>query len=115
MKFYIVSYQHELISIYTFSILFKTRTVECILVKSGNLNWKIIDSEESSEVDTNEKNLYLRRVESAHSLPDSLCVDSGMGRPNSEKSCGIMECPSWIAPTWLSCELSKCVSTNTGE
>ena len=106
---------HSIFTLNIFRHFLKTRTVECVLVKSGKLNWEIIESAQSSEVSTDDKNQYLRRVESAHSLPDSLCVDSGMGRPNSEKSCGIKECPSWIAPTWLSCELSKCVSTNTGE
>ena len=68
----------------------------------------------SNEQNADEKE-YLRRVESAHSLPDSLCVDSGMGRPNGEKSCGMIVCPSWIAPSWEPCEKSKCVAKNTGE
>ena len=81
------------------------------------MNWKIIESEQTSDtaIDIDVKKDYLRRVESAHSLPDSLCVDSGMDQPKSEMSCGLMECPSWIAPAWLSCEQSKCVSPNTGK
>ena len=74
----------------------------------------MLESKEYTDITEDSKREYLRRVESAHSLPDSLCEDSGMDRPNSEWNCGLMECPSWIAPAWASCEYSKCISTNTG-
>ena len=87
------------------------------MVKSGGLyNWKILEDERDREIqDKVSKDEYLQRVESAHSLPDSLCVDSGMGRPKTDKSCGIMDCPTWVAPSWEPCENSKCIAKNTGE
>ena len=98
-------------------VLFQIRTIECILVKSGNFNWKILETQQSSRTNDQSENKadYLQRVQSAHSLPDSLCVDSGMDRPQSEKSCGMMDCPSWIAPSWAPCEQSKCIAINTGK
>ena len=102
---------------YKLIFLFQTRTIECILIKSGEFNWKRIeeDSQHTLVDDENEyKEEYLRRVQSAHSLPDSLCVDSGMDRPESERPCGMTDCPSWISDSWLPCEQSKCIAKNTG-
>ena len=91
--------------------------IECILIKSGEFNWKRIENSQHTLVDDkyNYKEEYLRRVQSAHSLPDSLCVDSDMERPESERACGMTDCPSWIAASWAPCEHSRCIAKNTGK
>ncbi len=48
-------------------------------------------------------------------IPPSLCVDAGLLMPESARSCGVAECPQWIAHRWNSCRKAKCVAKNQGE
>ena len=102
----------------TYNRFLQIRTVECILVRSTEFSRRRKNNKphiSNSNRNDEDKEDSFDDVVSSHSLPDSLCVDSGRDRPSSERSCGMAVCPSWIAPSWAPCQNSKCIAKNTGK
>ncbi len=78
------------------------------------------------------------KPEEEEEIPQSLCVDAGLRMPETARSkkkwthtmiwqrtslnyffktrsCGLRECPRWIASRWGSCRRAKCVAKTSGK
>ena len=47
-------------------------------------------------------------------IPYQICVDSGLQPPVAIQSCGLSQCPSWTAQSWIPCPKAKCIAKRTG-
>ena len=50
----------------------------------------------------------------AETIPDSICEDAGVEKPQTETACDNTPCPRWFTSDWPECEESKCISRKTG-
>lgn len=51
---------------------------------------------------------------SMENIPDSICLDAAVEKPETEAPCESGPCPKWFASEWSDCNQSKCVSRKTG-
>jgi len=95
-----------------------------------SLEWKADEWSKCSQTCGNEGKMY-RKVRcavstredygdgsssvTAETIPDAICVDAGVTKPQTEASCNNhTPCPRWFALDWPDCDQSKCLSRKTG-